>query len=263
MFVGRGKRGTFVVPQFGFITGDAPRRPTEARPERTYASRVYFAAEGKAEGEQVTLERGGVRFLGQFSRAGNLAVVNTSRFAICQECGYAEPAAPKKKSGKGHTPPWSPDQTKQCRGTLNYWDLGHEFQTDLFHLRVEGWTEQEPFWRSLLYALLEGAAGALSIRRMDLDGCLYSAAHAYGTPALVLFDDVPGGAGHVRRIGECLDQALLAAREHVAGRCGCGGGPNGPGDTSCYGCLRNYRNQWLHDQLKRGPVCRFLDQLGE
>ncbi len=54
------------------------------------------------------------------------------------------------------------------------------------------------------------------------------------------------------------DDVLQAARDRVDGRCGCGGGPAGPGDTSCYGCLRNYRNQFCHDQLSRGEVFRFL-----
>ncbi len=258
------KKGTFVVPEFGFVTGEKPRRPTEARPERTYASRVYFAAEGNAEGNQETLERNGVRLTTQFSRSGKLAVVNSSLFAICSQCGYGHAAravSAREQSGAGHAPPWSLDSARTCNGMLNYWNLGHEFQTDLFELRVQGLNRPQKFWLSLLYALLEGAAAALSIRRQDLDGCLYSAEGAYSLPALVLFDDVPGGAGHVRRIGECLDEVLRAARDHLDGRCGCGGGKGGAGETSCYGCLRNYRNQWLHDQLARGPVFQFLDNL--
>ncbi len=252
----------FVEPIFGFLTSDEPRKPSESRPERTYASRVYFAAEGRPEEDPVALDRSVVLLTGQFSRSGKLAVINSAGFKICQSCGYAERVkGGKNQSGSGHSPPWSLDSAKTCRGTLQFRDLGHEFQTDLFELRVLGQKQDQAFWQSLLYALLEGASAALSIRRQDLDGCIYSAAGTFDTPALVLFDDVPGGAGHVRRIGQCLDEVLRAARDRVAGGCGCGGGPNGLGDTSCYGCLRNYRNQWLHDQLKRGPVYRFLDQV--
>ncbi len=257
------KQGTFVVPKFGFISGASrPKRPSESRPERTYASRVYFASKGTNEGDQFISEQGGIRLEGQFCRSGTLAVVNSARFAICPTCGYAERAfSPKGRRSTGHAPPWALDSARTCQGKLCHWDLGHEFQTDLFELRVERWREDMAFWQSVLYALLEGASESLEIRREDLDGCVYSVKGRYDTPALVLFDDVPGGAGHVRRIGENLQQVLGAARDRVDGRCGCGGGKDGPGDTSCYGCLRHYRNQWLHEQLARGPAHRFLSTL--
>ena len=75
--------------------------------------------------------------------------------------------------------------------------------------------------------------------------------------AIILFDDVPGGAGHVKRLAEkdALKRLLEATRGKVKGGCGCGE------ETSCYRCLRNYRNQFCHDQLKRGLVKYFLERL--
>jgi hypothetical protein len=74
-----------------------------------------------------------------------------------------------------------------------------------------------------------------------------------------LFDDVPGGAGHVKRIIqnentiiEILKCTLLKLKN-----CNCGGET---GDASCYGCLRNYQNQFCHDELKRGMVIQFLEK---
>jgi len=32
-------------------------------------------------------------------------------------------------------------------------------------------------------------------------------------------------------------------------------------DTSCYGCLRSYRNQFVHQNLQRGPVFNFLGKI--
>jgi ATP-dependent helicase YprA (DUF1998 family) len=86
--------------------------------------------------------------------------------------------------------------------------------------------------------------------RDDLDGCLYP----YGVsqpPALILFDNVPGGAGHVRRVGANLKSVFVSALERVA-NCECGP------ETSCYECLRNYWNQPYHEILARGPVKEFL-----
>ncbi|MBS3975832.1 MAG: DUF1998 domain-containing protein [Syntrophomonadaceae bacterium] len=74
--------------------------------------------------------------------------------------------------------------------------------------------------------------------------------------AIVLFDDVPGGAGHVRRITNpsTLIAVLWAALRRME-TCQCGGSE---GNTSCYECLRNYRNQFCHKELKRGPAIEFL-----
>ena len=130
-------------------------------------------------------------------------------------------------------------------------------------LRFANYANAEPgFWSSLLYAVLEGASEALGIDRQDLDGCLYPYAGDPLMPAVILFDNVPGGAGHVRRIGqsqETLTAVLMAALTKL-GRCECGGTLR---NTSCYGCLRTYGNQFCHDQLRRGPVMDFLqDTLG-
>ncbi len=54
--------------------------------------------------------------------------------------------------------------------------LGHKFMTDILELRFEGMLAnhaEENTWRSVLYAILEGASESLGIRREDLDGTLY------------------------------------------------------------------------------------------
>ncbi|MBI5192189.1 MAG: DUF1998 domain-containing protein [Nitrospirae bacterium] len=70
---------------------------------------------------------------------------------------------------------------------------------------------------------------------------------------LVLFDNVPGGAGHVKRIVDenNLEGVLNSVFERV-NNCSCGN------ETSCYGCLRNYQNQFCREQLKRGIIAEFL-----
>jgi ATP-dependent helicase YprA (DUF1998 family) len=79
-------------------------------------------------------------------------------------------------------------------------------------------------------------------------GCSTWTAPAPATgPALVIFDTVPGGAGSATRIARSFDTVLAAALERVS-RCDCGE------ETSCYGCLRGYRNQMFHEQLRRGAV---------
>jgi ATP-dependent helicase YprA (DUF1998 family) len=103
-----------------------------------------------------------------------------------------------------------------------------------------------------LYSLLEGASEALDINRDDVDGTMYP--KPAGQIALVIFDTVPGGAGGAIRIARSFPSVLAAAQNRVA-RCDCGE------ETSCYGCLRNYRNQPYHDQLRRGDALHFLTPL--
>jgi hypothetical protein len=60
-------------------------------------------------------------------------------------------------------------------------------------------------------------------------------------PALSLIEDL-----------QVFRASLEAAYRRVEGGCNC------DEETSCYGCLRSYRNQFAHTQLKRGPVKRYI-----
>jgi uncharacterized protein DUF1998 len=100
---------------------------------------------------------------------------------------------------------------------------------------------------------------ALQIERRDLDGVVSPFTIGASTnpednfsQEVVLFDNVPGGAGHVRQIAEKFEQVLKRALEVAdCGECA--------EDTSCLNCLRNYGNQIYWEELKRGPVARFLE----
>jgi len=265
--------GTFVIPEFGFIVADKPRPSGEARPQRIYSSRVYFAeyatpelngASAEPQFQESVLSSARLQIWHRYSRFGKLALVNPGRlnrgFRICYTCGFAEPApkATTRQRRKIPPPHKDPRTGRECRGTLYPRHLGHEFITDVLEVRFQGFlasAAEYQVWLSLLYALLEGASEALGIRRDDLDGTLYR--HNYGLPpALVLFDNVPGGAGHVRRIADALPDVCRTAWRRVD-QCECGE------ETSCYECLRNYRNQPFHDQLRRGLARDFLQGILE
>ncbi|GAA4888849.1 DUF1998 domain-containing protein [Streptomonospora salina] len=145
---------------------------------------------------------------------------------------------------------------RACDGPLSNYSLAHNYQTDILEvvfsgrLDVGGASEQTRF--SLLYALLEGASSALEISRDDVDGTLYR--RTAGTSTLVLFDTVPGGAGGAKRIAEAFPEVIGAAHERVR-NCDCGA------ETSCYSCLRTYRNQYFHDRLRRDAALEALDAL--
>ena len=249
-------RGIFLIPEFGFISSTKPpAKPGEARPERTYTTRTYYSGTSK-ESDRIALQLGRVTLVAIPASEGELAVINHAGyqgFQVCHKCGYT--LLGNETVSSPHKTPWRTD----CHGKLiPRLFLGHEFKTDVLQLRFEGYANaKRGFWRSLLYALLEGASGALDIDRRDLDGCLYPYAGDPSMPALVLFDEVPGGAGHVRRIARDEDtlMSVLQATLEKLERCECGGEKR---NTSCYGCLRNYHNQFCHDELDRGIVIDFL-----
>lgn len=251
--VGR-QQGVFITPEFGFIAGK-PERPRMSRPEKTYSTRKYFAHEGNVE-KELTISLNSTLKL-QAGGDSKLAVINSAGvrgFKICQSCGYAEifdgnPLAEHQTS-------WG----RTCQGSYNRYSLGYEFATDVLQIRFPDYAdEREGFWLSLLYGLLEGSCLAMDVDRQDIDATLYPYAGNPLSPALVLFDDVPGGAGHVKRIAE-KDNFMAALRKalEMVSQCKCGGEL---GDTSCYHCLRSYTNQYCHHLLKRGYVKEFLEQL--
>lgn len=251
----------YVIPRFGFVTrANQPlTRPKQTRPRRAYASRVYFSGfDDPAPGDEADASGqcdlpGGDGLRWRFSARGRLAVVNTgpgdAGYRLCRTCGFAEPTL----VNRGRTDHERPLGGRCERPRFQTFHLGHHFATDILALNFTRPHLDPSFWLSLTYALLEGVSGALDVARGDLDGCVYYEHGDLARPTIILFDDVPGGAGHTKRIASEpeLQAVLRAALARVEG-CHCGE------TTSCYGCLRNYRNQWCHDELRRGDVVRYL-----
>lgn len=258
----------FIKPIFGFVTSKdyEPQKPAESRPKREFTTRPYFFNYKEPDEKEFSIGRFKINC--RYSSDGELAVVCKGRkgtgFWICFTCGSA---FSERQKGK-HKTPYGLDCSSPLRGPLH---LGHTFKTDvisisfnnpyidenyikgifgLFNIEIND-KLSESFWFSLLYAILEGVSDALGIKRQDIDGCLYPSEEGI---MLILFDNVPGGAGHVKRLMdyENLNEVLRSALYRVK-NCSCGP------ETSCYGCLRNYQNQFCHEQLKRGLVLEFLN----
>ena len=134
-----------------------------------------------AEGQDVEEHEIGTIIRYAYKRNGKLVALNSGAnddgFSICEKCGKHEPELRSRRSRNrqaGHETPWG---EKGCTGTLVECHLGHAFGSDTLHLRFEDTQklsvpvgEDLSFWRSLNYALLEGASIALEIERRDLDG---------------------------------------------------------------------------------------------
>lgn len=245
------KPRTYVKPEFGFVTDSNEPPPASTRkPGRQYASRMAFA-QYVTDDEQSYVEISpGLEAADP--RPGRLFSVNTGKsrmgFYLCQECGYAAPRSPNVKAPTGGHPRL---RGGKCRAKLAWGvDIGHDFITDVLELRC--WDEEltkHSEWQSVAYAIAEGSAAALGIRRDDLDVAVRTAPD--GRASIFIYDSVPGGAGHVVRIRENVQLIVREALARVSD-CHC------EETTSCYECLRTYSNQRFHAHLARGTARVFL-----
>ena len=191
-----------------------------------------------------------------YNRTGALLYVNEGfqgdGFRICPKCGKDVSKRASKCDGilNGQPCPGKPEKK---------YTLGFKQETDTLHLRFASTPhillpdpENMSFWLSLKYAFLHGASRALQIERKDIDGVLFPEQSGQNwRQSIVLYDNVPGGAGHVKRIRDEIAQVIAAALEIVD--CSC--------EKSCYRCLQEYANQWEHHLLDREPVAEFLRAL--
>ncbi|HUI90374.1 MAG TPA: DEAD/DEAH box helicase [Anaerolineales bacterium] len=262
------ERGEFIIPENGFVAANKVSLPGDEPPTRIYASRVHFAdyheehiAKNNESTEYEQVADLQIPSLTRYSRYGMLAIINDgygSGFGICEICGWADVVDPKKKiflsaKNTGHH---NPITSESCNGTISKYHLGHLFMTDVLEIRISGFSSllaKTPAMLSLMYALLDGSSIAMGIRRNDIDGTLYF--RKFGEPAsIILYDNVPGGAGHVERIKLNLRTCASSAFDRI-NSCKCGEPAK---NTSCYNCLRNYNNQYFHDQLQRGYALDLL-----
>ena len=263
------KDNTFIIPEYGFIISPQINKSTTKKPERTFRGEIYYVGDKNETIENVNKE---LRINSQIIKIKStsndeLAVINTSNFYVCDSCGYAKVDERHKEESfiidkEYHNNPYgrSCANKKLLRRTL-----GHKFKTDVAYISLSCYLEKERAL-SVVYALLEGVSQYLGIERNDISGTLHYNRLDSGVweTNFILFDTVPGGAGHVRRIGEADDGQLrnmLMKSLEIVKQCRCGEDSNG--DSACYSCLCNYYNQKHHDIIKRRYAIEFFEGILE
>lgn len=242
-----------------FVTPDGFRADFRSgQPARQYVNTPFSAMRSALIPPRIEDEKQlGTLIRYAYDHDGQLLYVNegeySRRFKICMKCGKLT-----NRDGKctGRY------KGQKCTGgQVEDVALGHLQTTDTLHLRFESSVyftipaaDQQSFWLSLMYALLQGASHALQIERRDIDGVLLPISQGnYGwEQSVVLYDNVPGGAGHVKRIHDNFSQVIREAL-NIVNCLDCAP------ETSCYHCLRDYGNQVYHQFLSRGEVIRFLE----
>jgi hypothetical protein len=240
---------------FGFVAARTVRSPGMVAPQRSWHGATYVLSRGAEEFEYAwSLANGGKATTWAGERGKLIAISegrNSAGFLICDWCGWGTAVGAKRPDSHPHLL-----KDGECSGPMQTKSLAHPYETDLLEITFDSVPGLSAMtvgeWRSVLYALLEGASDRLDISRDDIDGTLYPKAGR--KISLVLFDTVPGGAGGALRIARAFPEVLETALQRMA-RCECGE------ETSCYGCLRNFRNQVFHDELRRGDALGFLERL--
>lgn len=245
--------GEYVIPKFGFVTMRGKPGEPKGRPVKLFSTRPFFIGFwGRQQGVVAIPDESPVL---EVSKAcpGKMGAVcegrRSGRFLVCSRCG----AGCRERRAEHRTP-----LGEKCHGTLDLVALGHEFVTDVVQVQfmVDFPGGADPVWfaYSLAYALAAGAAEVLEVMPTDISTTVRHGGGGRALP-IILYDNVPGGAGLVARLEEeqVMFDCLKNAHTRVSGHCGCGE------ETSCYGCLRNYQNQFAHHELQRGTVKSYLE----
>ena len=238
-----GRARKYLIPEFGFVTPLFKRAAEpKGRSRRLYTTRPFFPG-FKAQLETKTIL--GVEVTKAVPGVLVILCEGKSRqgFYICCTCG----SHMVKPKGKHKSPSGS-----ECKGKLDRFSLGHELETDVVCLQFPFlYGEWDAY--SVAYAVLLGAADTLEVPATDLNVTI-TRGKQMDESAIVLYDNVPGGAGLVAQLEneDVFASVLRAALYRVRGNCGC--------DSSCYGCLRSYRNQFSHAHLDRKRALEVLER---
>lgn len=179
-----------------------------------------------------------------------------AEFSVCSFCGYAKSRKEQKKWDFVIEEKHKTSYGHNCTNTKLYpYHLSHIFKTDVVQLTFSDDADYATML-STLYALLRAASLVLDIESTDINGCLY-ASTGNVRYSMILYDSVPGGAGHIHRIAadENVFRNVIHQAYMLCNDCEC--------SPSCYKCLRDYYNQKVHAVLNRKAVVGFLGQYME
>nr|VFJ75638.1 MAG: Helicase conserved C-terminal domain-containing protein [Candidatus Kentron sp. FW] len=241
-------------------------------PETSYATRAKLTMESPLENQGWLPVNDRIRV---FSVRQHLLVSNTGPrnegYSYCTKCGRIEAAtAPKSTLSGSHRKPFpARDTEKNCEGggLTRHLVLGTDFITDiaLFSMRVESPIRLTPgdyrtdvALRTLSEALAKAACKLLEIEPGELMAEYRPALTQPGAEGLeaeiFLYDTLPGGAGFASQLperGAELFQLALALMKTCPEDC----------DTSCYRCLRSFKNKFEHALLDRHVGAELLEYL--
>jgi len=263
-----------IEPRAGFIAEEEVKDVPLSSQERKYKTEAIYIGDKDAYPiNRYNYEFENIKLEVESTANDSLVVKSTDFFYVCSKCGYsiASDETSKlseyedykgigcthiEKSKNGHKNPFG--RGKCSNTSLMKFCLHHEFKTDVAKISFSCDTSDQDTMLSVMYALLNSFANELNIERRDIKACLtYKITNGRMEHKIIIYDAVPGGAGHSRRFvtedGAVLNAVIKRAVKSLE-TCPC--------EPSCYRCLRNYENQKIHERLDRVNALAFLKNLG-
>ncbi len=246
-----------IEPRKGFVVGNDPNDivPAGSRKPRKYhrGDIIYLGDTERHELSLSTFRFGDSQVVLQTTTNDSLMISCDTEFSICSYCGYAKSRKESKNYNYIIEERHNASYGRECSNTKLYpYKLSHIFKTDVVQLMF---SDNANFGTmlSVMYALLRATSQVLDIEGTDINGCLY-ASNGNVQYSIILYDSVPGGAGHIHRIAanESVFQSVILKAYEICSECEC--------SPSCYRCLRDYYNQDFHSMLDRNAAAKFLKQ---
>ncbi len=239
-------------------------------PETSYATRAKLVMPTPADDDKWAWVNDRIRVM---PNRQHLLVSNTGPkqegYNYCTICGLIESSAEGTASISAPHPKPYPDKEPTCAGnrTSRNIVLGTDFITDiaLFSMRVEAPLKLKPGYyptdvalRTVSEALAKAACAILEVEPGELMAEYRPALTPAGKVGLeaeiFLYDTLPGGAGFARQLtdrGIELFERALTIIKTCPEDC----------DSSCYRCLRSFKNKFEHGQIDRHVGAELLEYL--
>lgn len=255
---------TFLIPEFGFITDEKISKPSLVKPERTFRTEASFFINKDSKEDSNYKIGNSLISIAMVGNDGEMAMLNTSDFYVCPICGYAiESTANLNPYVKTYMDRNYHHDSRgySCKNReLEKYSLGYKFMTDVIRIRIhKPLLSERPHDEaySILQALILTTCKELNIEHTEISGCLQYYWEDTMNYSYILYDNTPGGAGHVKRLNnpDVIHNILINAMNFTLNCKNCSN------DSSCYSCLRTYHNQKNHDIIKRSYVYEYIGEI--
>ena len=261
-----------IEPRSGFATEKEDKKVPRTKQEKNYKSEDFYIGDVSAKSiEKHLYTINGIKILLESTTNDSLLVKSSISFYVCPRCGFAyaeDESIGDTKAQKDMRARMPSIETANRHPSLYHngycqikklsrRSLHHKFSTDVAKLSFDCDTSNYNTMYSVMYALLYAISDELNVERRDIKACLSKhVANGIQSFSIIIYDSVPGGAGHSRRLvtsdGKILGRVIERALRRVSS-CNC--------EPSCYNCLRSYENQKHHDILDRQLATTFLEKI--
>ncbi len=262
-----------IEPRSGFVTDRQAKDVPLSKQEKNYKSDDFYIGNTESKTiDKYTFKFNETTVTLESTTNDSLMVKSSNNFYVCTKCGFAyaedetipnDNEANKLIKQKAHKITTAKQHDSlfgqygcDCKELVRY-SMHHTFNTDVAKISFDCDTSDYKTMISTMYAILYAISDELNIERRDIKACLsLKIINKKPSYSIIIYDSVPGGAGHSRRLvtadGEMLQKIIVAAFNKME-NCNC--------EPSCYNCLRSYENQKIHDDLDRKLASEFLRKL--